>query len=169
MSSSTSVPWIGYPSGRTSFIESNGVRIHDAHQHDIHEESLSGCLERSQRRVRQVAANDARIVRPVPRLRRRSVEEVHPARDTGPRRLPLATLDDELRFDGVAQEVLVYRAPPRAAGHVVVQRIEDTPSLLPTHECDHCPPVGPIPTAATSKCVGIGGKTDPTDGIIAHL
>ena len=66
-------------------------------------------------------------------------------------------------------EVLIDRAPPRAAADIVVQRIEDTPCLLPTHERDDRPPVGPIPPTPATKRVGVGGKTDPAGGIIASL
>ena len=82
---------------------------------------------------------------------------------------PSATLDEELRFEGVAEQVLVDGAPPRAAGDVVVERVEDTPCLLPTHERDDRPPVGPIPPTPATKRVGVGGKTDPAGGIIAHV
>ena len=66
-------------------------------------------------------------------------------------------------------EVLIDCAPPRAAADIVVQRIEDTPCLLPPHERDDRPPVGPIPPTPATKRVGVGGKTDPTGGVIAHL
>ena len=91
----------------------------------------------------EVSRDDAGIMRPVPGSGRRRAKEVSPAHDSRCARRSWPAGDEPVRFPRVAQQALVDRPPPLAAGPLGLWRCEHAPSELPPHEGQLGPPVRP--------------------------
>ena len=101
----------------------------------------------------QVAADDARVVRSVPVAARRSRDELQPEPHGLRRRLAGQPAEERDRLAAVAQQSLVDRPPPRAAGRRRVERIEHAAARLPAHERQRRPAERQVSRRAARRAV----------------
>jgi hypothetical protein len=122
------------PSQRQARRRAERVRVEHAHEHDVDEEALGCALRSGELPVLEVAGDDARVVRPVPVAPGRSLSELQPQPHGPRRRLAVQPAEQRDRLASVAQQPLVDRPPPDAAGRRRVERIQQTAARLPAHE-----------------------------------
>jgi hypothetical protein len=90
--------------------------------------------------VRQVAGDDARVVRAVPAGRRRIGDELQPQTHRRRRWITFESTDQRHGLATVAEQTLVHRTPPDAARRRRSERVQQTALRLPAHEGQRCPP-----------------------------
>jgi hypothetical protein len=112
------------------------IRVQRAREDEVHQQPLGLRLLRRESGRVQVPGNDAPVVRSVPVLRRRCIEEPQPQIHRGiraPGREPVAI--QQGAFGAVAEQGLVDRPPPRTAAPAVrLHRVEHPAPDLPIDE-----------------------------------
>ncbi len=119
--------------------------------------------------MREVSADDARVVGQVPRPRRRCAEEVDPVLHVGSRRPPSSRSTRSFASSVSRSRSSLTARHHGLPGRVGIQRVEHTARLLPPHERDDRAAVRTIGPTHAAKRVRVCGKADPGRRIVAHL
>ena len=164
--------WVPEPAGDVSQraeVEGAAVleRLGEQHAGDgvADQQLLEGRLVGRQRGMVDVAHGDARVVRRVPRRPARLAGERDPSLDGDVRRrIVRFALQEEPRLLGIAKELPVDGAPPRAPA--VRDRVQRPAADLPPHEREWRPLVAEV--GPTVSPVELGGELQAAGGVVAH-
>ena len=115
----------------------------------------------------EVGGDHARVVRAIPGLRGRLLDEGAPVVDRGGRRRAAVARGAREGLAAVTEEPLVHRPPPPASGPRAVERIEHAAFGHPVHEGEggplepqaRCPPAGRL-------FVHRAGESEPSDRVV---